>query len=478
MEDFISFIQNGISKSKLLKMLQRQRQEGKTEIHSLVFYQDGQLLARVGIPPYTTVQQGQLYSLSKSFAATAIGIACDLGLLHAEDRVIDLFPDKAPADPDPNWEALTVHHLLSMNTGHEACTMSQIAASDDGVSAFFNCPLTHRPGTHFVYNTGATYMLSAIITRLTGETLFDFLYERLFYPLGIRPAQWQQSGGALSEGGVGLFLSCDDIAKLGLLYLNQGVYQGKRLLSAEWVRTAQSAHSDTTGNGTADWSCGYGYQLWRNARGGYRADGAMGQYCLILPEQNLVLAVLSESKDMQLALDLLFEYLADFRSADNEAAVDLSAALRSFYPPAQYQGEAVPSKYDGLYRLNPNLQGFTKVSLQSAKTQICLDFTDGVRRQSVIAGNGVWIENRITAPAWKPTLIGLAPYLRAEESIFLASCRMESDGKLCIDVRYTNCPHKGTYTIALQDGNLTISLSHFAGTLYPEAAELTGQRIL
>ncbi len=465
------YINEKVSGKKLENLLWREINEAQTEIHSLVMYKDNELMINIGLEPYTSVDQRQIFSLSKSFAATAIGIACDRGLLSVNDKVIDIFPEKAPKNPDKFLKQLTVHHLLTMNTGHEACTMYKISQSNDGVSEFFAQPIAYEPGTHFTYNTGATFMLSAIITKLTGQTLYDFLCENFFCHIGVIPKKWMQCGGGISEGGVGLFVSCEDVAKLGLLYLNNGMYNGKRLLSEEWVKTAQLPHSDNSGNGTPDWTSGYGYQLWMNAQEGYRGDGAIGQYFLVIPEKNIVLATLAESFNMQNEISVLFDFINDFEGDDKfESTPD------AFYPPASYKD--VPVKLDGFYKLKENAQGFTTAMIKCDKDKIRIDFTDGFDRKTIIAGNGKWIKNHFRVAAWVPTLIDLMEEKRKEEATFAASCKVEDENTVIMDIRYLNYPYKGTYTIKFDGNSFDFTLSHLDGSLYPDATVIHGDKII
>lgn len=171
-------------------------------------------------------------------------------------------------------------------------------------------PVEYQPGTWFVYNTGATYMLSAIITQLTGETLLDYLRPRLFDPLGITNPTWESDPRGLSIGGAGLHIKTEEIANFGQMYLQKGMWQGKRLLTEAWVAEATKATSDNSNTQTnPDWTVGYGYQFWRCQHNGYRGDGAFGQYCIVLPEQDSVLVMISGVQDMQAVLNKVWAYL-------------------------------------------------------------------------------------------------------------------------------------------------------------------------
>jgi hypothetical protein len=171
---------------------------------------------------------------------------------------------------------------------------------------FLAAPVDTTPGTHFVYNTGASYMLSAIVQSLTGQTILDYLTPRIFEPLGIEGATWVTCPRGINTGGFGLSVKTTDIARFGQLYLQQGVWQGAQLIPAAWVVAATSRQVDNGSDAQSDWAQGYGYQFWRCRHNAYRGDGAFGQYCIVMPDQDAVLAITSGVEDMQAVLDLVW----------------------------------------------------------------------------------------------------------------------------------------------------------------------------
>ncbi len=182
--------------------------------------------------------------------------------------------------------------------------------SPTGRARSWRLPVEREPGSWFVYNTAATYMLSAIITQLTGATLLDYLRPRLFDPLGIENPTWESDPRGINLGGTGLHIKLEDIARFGQMYLQGGVWEGKQVVPAAWVAEATSAHSDNSNTqSTPDWSVGYGYQFWRCRHNAYRGDGAFGQYCIVMPEQDAVLAMISGVRDMQVVLDKVWAHL-------------------------------------------------------------------------------------------------------------------------------------------------------------------------
>ena len=312
--------------------------------------------------PYGPQSPHSLYSLSKSFTSTAIGLAVAEGLLTVDDHILQFFPDDAPANPSANLKAMRVRHLLSMNTGHHAGhdrARVPRQGDDNWPRAFLSLPVEHEPGTWFVYNTAATYMLSAIITRLTGQPLLDYLRPRLFDPLGIENPTWETDPRGVNIGGSGLHIKTEDIARFGQMYLQQGYWHGRRIVPEAWVAEATRAHSDNSNTQTnPDWTAGYGYQFWRCRHNCYRGDGAFGQFCIVMPEQDAVLAMVSGVRDMQAVLDKVWQHLLPAMQpaalpADPHAYGELRAKLAALSLPLP-QGQ--PSSPQGGAMVGQNVQ--------------------------------------------------------------------------------------------------------------------------
>ncbi|GHO90984.1 hypothetical protein KSF_010320 [Reticulibacter mediterranei] len=286
-------------------------EEKKLGVHSLILVRNGSIVADGWWKPYASHLPHMMFSVSKSFASTAIGLAIAEGRLSLDDRVLSFFPSYVTPEISENMDELRVRHLLSMSTGHAEDTFGPMATSpdEDWVRTFLSLPITYPPGTHFLYNTGATFMLSAILQSLTGQTLVEYLQPRLFEPLGIETPVWEANPSGISLGGTGLRLRTSDLAKFGQLYLQRGVWNGQRIVPEEWIEDATSVHISNAGNSNPDWSQGYGFQFWRCRHNLYRGDGAFGQFCIVFPEQNAVLAMTSGTYDMQGILNAVWEHL-------------------------------------------------------------------------------------------------------------------------------------------------------------------------
>ncbi|MEP7358170.1 MAG: serine hydrolase, partial [Anaerolineales bacterium] len=249
------------------------------EMHSFMLLRHGQVVAEGWWSPYKSEDPHLLFSVSKSFTSTAVGLAVAEGRLSIDDRVLSFFPDERPSEAHDFLAAMTVRHLLTMTTGHAVDTWPFLVARSDGdwIKAFLNVPIVHPPGTHFLYNTGASYILAAIVQQTTGMKLIDYLQPRLFDPLGIQRATWQESPQGIAVGGYGLSLTTENLARFGQLYLQKGRWGDRQILAEAWVEAATSAQGPGRNNDShSDWAQGYGYQFWRCRHGAYQASGVFG----------------------------------------------------------------------------------------------------------------------------------------------------------------------------------------------------------
>ncbi len=239
----------GISSAAIQQFVEAAEQK-LDALHSIMIVRHGQVVTEGWWAPYAANEPHMLFSLSKSFTSTAVGLAVNEGKLTVDDPVLKFFPDEAPAEPSANLKAMRVRDLLSMSTGHhdDAIANFPYRDPDSVVRKFLSLPVAHKPGTFFVYNTPATYMLSAIVQKVTGQTVLDYLRPRLFEPLGITNPQWEASPQGISMGGFGLSVRTEDIARFGQLYLRKGEWQKRQLVPAAWVETATSRHASNGSN--------------------------------------------------------------------------------------------------------------------------------------------------------------------------------------------------------------------------------------
>ena len=301
------------------------------QLHSIMVLQHGKVLEEKMFVPDTA---HILNSVSKTFTATAVGFAISEGLLKLDDRIVDLFPESLPERVSDTLAKVTVRHLLTMNSGHGKDPTYSVRSGDgDWVKGFMEWPFDYEPGTCFCYNSLGTYVLSAAVQKVTGLKVVDYLEPRLWKPLGIEKPYWQESPAGINTGGWGLFLKTEDLARMGLCLLNGGKFCGKQVIPADWVREMSAAQVPSVSAGVnerqvaeirqdpanpfyayfdpgqSDWQQGYGYQMWRCRHGAFRADGANGQYILILPDQDAVIVTTAHIPNMRQELNLIWDYL-------------------------------------------------------------------------------------------------------------------------------------------------------------------------
>ena len=277
-------------------------------INNILVLKDGEKVAAYNWEP--EIRQNQ-YSVSKSFTSSAIGIAIEEGLLNLDDPVIEFFPDKVPDNPSERLQRLKVRHLLTMSVGHaESHLMAEQRYTTDEmdwVKLSLNIPLDHEPGTRFLYSNVGPYLAGMIIRRLTGSDLLEYLMPRLFEPLGIWLPTWETDPYGNSFGSGGLMLKVSEIAKFGQLYLQGGEWEGKQIIPVRWVEEVSKTQIQTGSD--SPYNAGYSYLFWRGPEGSYRADGKYGQYSIIMPDKNAVIAINSFNTGDENILDYVWEYI-------------------------------------------------------------------------------------------------------------------------------------------------------------------------
>lgn len=391
----------GIASSAISKFVEAAEAQLR-DLHSFMLVRHGQVVAEGWWSPYAAERPHMLFSLSKSFTSSAVGLAVAEGRLSLDDFVTQFFPDDLPAEISPNLAAMRVRHLLSMSTGHADDTMPVMFADPDGnfIRAFLAHPVQYEPGTHFLYNTGATYMLAAIVQKLTGQLLLDYLQPRLLDPLGIEGATWEISPQGVHMGGFGLSVKTEDIAKFGQLYLQKGVYDGQRILSEAWIEQASSKHISNGDDPKSDWAQGYGFQFWRCRNNAYRGDGAFGQYCIVMPEQDAVLAMTSGLGDMQVPLNLVWDILLPAMSAaplpGNPAALATltgKLATLKYDPPQGVTTSPTAAAVTGcLHNVSANDLGIEAVTLTFEEASGAFNVRTAQGEATIPFGYGDWRE--------------------------------------------------------------------------------------
>jgi len=294
-------------------------QQGGIDLHSVMVLHHGKVVEERWMSEGAPDKPHALHSVSKTFTSMAVGLCIDEGYFKLDDPVISFFMDKAPENPSENLKKMTVRDLLTMNCGHETePRASRTTPGADWVKDFLAHPVPHVPGTWYCYNSMGTYMLSAIVQKMTGFTVLEYLTPRLFKPLAIEGVKWEESPQGINCGGWGLYLKTEDLAKMGQLLLQKGKWKGEQILPEKWVEEASKKQVISAPSGqkqsteedpTSDWRQGYGYQMWRCRHNCFRADGAYGQYIIVMPEQDAVVINTAHVGDMQKELNLIWDYL-------------------------------------------------------------------------------------------------------------------------------------------------------------------------
>jgi CubicO group peptidase (beta-lactamase class C family) len=384
---------------------------GGLNLHSFMVLRHGQVAAEGWWAPYGPRLRHTLYSLSKSFTSTAIGFAVAEGTLQLGDTVVRHFPQELPAEISPHLTAMRINDLLMMGAGHvkDALLAPDFSPPEgDWIKAILAQPVEFAPGTHFTYNNAAPYLLSAILQKVTGQTLLAYLTPRLFEPLGIEGADWEVSPQGINTGGWGLRVKTEDIAKLGQLYLQKGRWNGKELLPAEWIDqatrsklpTAVGADFTPARAAASDWAQGYGYQFWRCRLDGYRGDGAFGQFCIVMPKEYAVIAITSETADMQAVLNVVWRHLLPAiqgigLTLEGKVNGELKEKLAGLALPLPIGMATSPtaarvSKHS--YGFGENRPKVSSVSLEFQEGKCLFTMRDGEGEHQIACGIGRWVD--------------------------------------------------------------------------------------
>lgn len=283
----------GISSDLLAALLRELDASKDTEMHHFMALRHGKIICECNFAPYPKGMWHITHSMCKIITGMAIGMLIEEEKLKLDENIYDIFPDHINAFSKIFRPVITVENLLTMTSG-VTFNESGIVSGNDWLGSFLNASVNGKPGTEFQYNSLNTYVLSAIVTKRTGETLTEYLTPRLFGPLGITKYYWETCPKGITKGGWGLFLCAEDMAKLGQLYLQRGKWNGQQLVSEYWIEISTARHLKTQ-NGTY----GYGYQLWMEQRpGSFEYNGMLGQNVIIYPDMDMVLVTNAGNKEM------------------------------------------------------------------------------------------------------------------------------------------------------------------------------------
>lgn len=372
----------------------------KGEAHQIVVLRHGKIVGTFSHRPYDVAQQHTLYSVSKTFVAVAVGIAIEEDLLRLDDRVAQFFPEKIPENSSENLKSMTIRHLLTMSSGIRP-DWEMRNRQTDWIS-FFLKKNVQTPGLEFQYDSMVSYLLSAIVQKVTGKRVVDLLNECVFRPMEINDAEWEESPEGINTGGWGMRMSALSMAKFGQLLLNKGEWNGEQLVSSEWVEEMTKPQISTNKNST------YGYQIWQcGYPAAYRADGAFGQYIIVAPNEDMVFAITQANTGNGIhERNLVWNLL---KKATNEPLPEsenyhkLCEAESSYQIPTE-QGQAVDLKenklINSIFALDENPMGWQTIQFIPEAEDLQISVTTKAGGYRIHSGQSRWesVETTVFPP--------------------------------------------------------------------------------
>lgn len=462
----------GVSAQAIMDFLDAIERE-KMELHSFMMLRHGQVIAEGWWEPYGPELVHTMYSMSKSFTSTAVGFAVAERKLSVDDKVVSFFPDDLPAEVSENLAAMRVKDLLTMSTGNEKEPTQMCIKSENWARTFLAQTIAHKPGTQFMYNSAATYMCSAIVQKVTGQTVLEYLTPRLFNPLGISGMRWETCPRGINTGGWGLSIQTEGLAKFGQLLLQKGTWQGQQIISSAWIDEATSFHIQQPGGDKPDrpkakndWLQGYGYQFWRCQGAAFRGDGAFGQFTIVLPEQDAVIVMTSENKNMQGQLDLVWKHLLPAFDVKSLVQADLTRlkTLKLSPPQGSKSSTIQPAKP---FKLEANDYGLSQLSIALSDTA-CVLSADG---HSISCSWETWQLGETALPIKPPRLIaGGKPKSDAVFKV-AAHATWTDPQTLLITMRYYETPHSDTLTFRFEGDVITLTLRDSITAMNPKGKD-------
>lgn len=442
-----------VDSTRVIAFLDAVRDRG-IGLHSVAIARHGHAVARGWWAPYSPDRVHLVYSISKSLTATAIGFLVQEGRMRLDDPILEHLPDPGRGFHE-RWEQVTVRHCLTMTVGHDVDAWERMrdlmarqdTQGQDWVRLALGIVPEHEPGTTFTYNQVATYLLSAAITQVTGERVVDVLRPRLFDRLGIGEVWWHTDPAGRDLGFTGAHLTTDALLAFAQFCLDRGRWRGLRLLDEAWFEEATRPFGPPNRSPELqpDWDFGYGYSFW-SARHGYRADGAFGQFAIVLPEQDAVVAITAEHEQMQEILDVVWLHLLPAIGGGGSPAGDaeLERRLAGLALPVRSGGALGPefavfgrSEVPGVPGLSPS---YAAVSVRRDGPGHLLGLErDGTWLETIRVGDGEWLESSLTADGQDLPVVASGGWV--EEDLFRA------------EVLVIETPHRFSVEARLRSGD-------------------------
>jgi CubicO group peptidase (beta-lactamase class C family) len=434
----------------------------------------GKVIAEGWWKPYDPNLKHTMYSCSKSFTATAIGFAVSETLLTVHDKVISFFPNDLPDTVSNYLSELTVKDVLSMSDGQDPDPTFTVASRDSNwVRSFLAVPIRYKPGTKFLYNSLGTYMLSAIVQKVTGQKVIDYLRPRLFDPLGIEGMDWEVDPKGINVGGWGLRLKTEDMAKFAQLFLQKGKWNGKQILPAAWIEEAstlkiiQHPEYSQAKRDSSDWEQGYCYQMWRCRHNAFRGDGAFGQFIIVMPDQDAVIAITAETPDMQEEINLVWQYLLpamhkDKLPVNTRVTSTLNQKLSSLalQLPAKTTSPVAAKILNKTFLIEQNEKHIQSLSFNFHNNTCDVTLTTDTMVYNLAFGKGRWQTGETTkhgpslVGAAKASFVGLPPL--KVHGVY----HWKDEHTLELTLRYIESPHTEKIICHFDENNISVDIEN------------------
>ncbi|MFL1551570.1 serine hydrolase domain-containing protein [Pseudomonas sp. D47] len=464
--------ERGVDPAGIVDFLQAVTEAG-LELHSFMLYRQGAVVAEAFWQPYSAHRMHVQHSATKSWAATAIGLLVDDERLRLDAKVASFFPDLCPQPISANLAAMTVEDLLTMRTGHTR----GISGGDwrnlqsSWVEAFLNEPVDEPPGHSFIYSSASSFMLSAIVTQVTGQTMHALLQARVLDYLGLDRLEWDLAPGGFNSGGNGLSCTSEDALKFGVLHLNHGQWQGRQLLSPQWVAQATRNQVQDVWMGEFDGKQylprdknkandaqreGYGYQWWMTEHGGYYASGVFGQQCIVLPQQDTVMVFtcglrLGEKRLHKALWQHLFPALGRTAVDAQASQAQLGALIDGLRLPALQGLQTSPASaaLQGRFAIEPNEDGVRELAFELKGDHCDVTLVDHRGIHHVRAGFQQPIETTTSI-----TGNYLHHQYQPEQTPVVAEARWTPEGELRMHWRFVETAFGDHVSCRMQHGRL------------------------
>jgi len=466
----------GVSSQAVLDFFDALDERGY-EVHGLMILRHDKVIAEHWWSPYAPQYKHAMYSSTKTFTAAAIGFAVQEGLVKVSDRLVDIFPDLVPDNHSPELEKLTVKHLLSMTAGHKSNRYE--GAGDELVRNFMSMDYSWEPGTHFEYNVTCSHILSQVISRVSGETVYEFLKYRLFEPLGLSDdIFWEMDLSGRNLGNGGMHSRTSDMAKFGIFLKNNGKWDGKQLLDEQWVKDMKTPWiiQDAKDGKRDDGSSGYGYQTWLGGHNSFRAIGASNQVILVVPDADVVVASQGCVRDEYGFNALVYELCDKMTNKKLPAAkgINLGDALSDRALPVPFPSnaaEAMKSNCSMRYSALQNNYGISYIDVRFDKDGNCFLTLEGKTSTSnLVFGLNSWKHSvtdykfAFSRPIYT-NMMGVTAYDVAGFCTWTAENELSAQ---CLSMFNINTTEN--FVLEFAEGGLTLRIPAQAGPVQDRAA--------